>query len=208
MIKLNLITKLSWGFSAMILILSAGCLGISPGSSQVAQYYNLSMASGMLGSGAENDKAIKVGIESISIPSYLNHKEMVIRKNKNHFRYTANNLWAQSPRNAIAYALEKGVGMRLSGDSTVQNVPWTDGFYPDYLIEVSVEDFGGNEEGDVLLKLHWRILTAETGEKIDEGMFDLKDRVWGNKDYPELVAELSDGLTLVAAEIADALSAL
>ena len=156
----------------------AGCLG---GPSGPTNFYMLSALSpspaGTLTATAEG--RIRIGLETVVVPEYLNRNEIVVNLDNTVYRLAEFNQWAEPLNDNLTRVLEENLTNLLRGDSIDVFLASDSSIPADYRLEVDVLRLDGNLGGQVALISQWALLETEDGGLI----------LMRRSEYQELAAD-------------------
>lgn len=179
-----------------------GCIG---GKSKDSKFYVLSpfpdSKTGKQAAAFESDVA--VGIGPIDLPQYLNRPEIVTRASPNQLDLAEFDRWADSLRQNFSRTLTENLSFLLSTHH-VAVFPW-DGATPiDYQVEVEVNRFEGDADGNAVLTARWSIFGKDGRELLVRKRSHFSEPA-GAGDYEALVSAMSRTLANLSREIATAI---
>jgi hypothetical protein len=138
----------------------AGCLG---GPSAPTNFYMLSpLSSPQAGtSPATAEARIRIGLETVVVPEYLNRNEIVINLDNTAYQLAEFNQWAEPLSDNLTRVLAENLTNLLRDDS-IDIFLASDSSIPlDYRLEVDVVRLDGNLGDQVTLIAQWALLEAE-----------------------------------------------
>jgi uncharacterized lipoprotein YmbA len=98
----------------------------------------------------------------VTLPTYLDRRELVTRLASNQVRVEDLELWAEPLRDAVPRTLERDLGALL-GEGTVQRLPWTAAAPPALVATVDVRRFEKTANRTVELTASWTIADGRAG---------------------------------------------
>lgn len=147
-----LLTTLCLTASVSIL---AGC-----GTSPPTKYYLLSSGAEELVPGPAQRELV-VGVGPVTLPSYLDRREMVSRTGSNELNVAALHQWAEPLQENFARVLGEDLGRRLGTDQIIR-LPakrfMRRALRIDYQVVIGVERFERMPDGGAVLDVRWMIL--------------------------------------------------
>jgi uncharacterized protein len=190
-----------------LLTVLSGCIG---GTSPPAKFYTLAQMeadSAPVKSGA--DCIVLVG--PVSIPDYLDQRQIVTRSGSNELVINEFNRWGGSFDSEITHALVAGISKQLASRNAAV-LPWKAGAIfsagNSYRMPVQIERFDGSPGGSVVLILRWEIVAKgkDKEEAFRFGETTIIEKVDGT-DYEALVAAMQRALGKAGKEMADGIIA-
>lgn len=174
----------------VILILSA-CGGKEP------QYYVLNP---VYGTASTSPKyiALRLGIDEITIPEYLDKPELAIYYTANRSALDENHQWAEELKYNVRRVIKTNLSTFLPG-AIVENAPWDIKFKPNYQLDVDISQFNVNIDGKSVLAAEYVIYHDNAPLK--------KYRVFYSEIIPvvnaaTIVCSMNKNLTLLTRHIA------
>jgi uncharacterized lipoprotein YmbA len=194
-----------------LLILSVACGMLSAlsgcfGSSQSSRFYTLTVPaerSGPVSTGL--DRAVAVG--PVTIPEYLDRKQIVTRSGSNEIFLAEFDRWGGSLDGEITRALVAGLSDRLNsrhfavfprGSTSLAESS------VEYRIPVSIVRFDGTPGGKVVLDATWGVLVK--GDSREESLFATESTITEDvkgRGYDALVAAMGKAVERLGNEMAD-----
>ena len=174
----------------------AGCLG---GPSAPTNFYMLSPLSpsqaGTTAATAEGH--IRIGLETVVVPEYLNRTEIVVNLDNTVYQLAEFNQWAEPLSDNLTRVLEENLTNLLRDDSIAVFLSSDSSIPPDYRLEVDILRLDGNLGDQVTLVAQWALLEGEED--------DLK--LMRRSEYQEPAADKTyKGLVLAQSRTVDKLS--
>jgi uncharacterized lipoprotein YmbA len=155
----------------------AVCLGLaSCAISDPTQYFTLAQApaptaertatASTAESGVGQTTNVSVGVGPISIPTYLDRRQIVIRTGTDQLELSAFHRWAEPLEDGMARILAEEIAARVPTERVV-TFPWRGvaARAIQYQVVVTVVRFDGLQGGDVTLDTRWRILDPDGKEQ-------------------------------------------
>ncbi len=105
------------------------------------------------------------GLGPITLPAYLDRREIATRVSATEVTYSRTGRWAEPLAVTVETALLQNLSERLPSDNVVA-YPWTGGAQVDYQIAVSVQQFEPDTSGNGLLHARWLITDPRSGERL------------------------------------------
>lgn len=143
----------------------AGCLG---GPSAQTNFYMLSpltpSLSGTATAAAEGD--IRIGLETVVVPEYLNRNVIVVNLDNTVYRLAEFSQWAEPLGNNLTRVLAENL-TNLLRNELIDVLLTSDSSIPmDYRLEVDVLRLDGNLGGQAALVVRWALLGTEEDDLI------------------------------------------
>lgn len=180
----------------------AGCFGTSPKS----RFYTLTPAETRVASEAKgHDTAVAIG--PVTIPDYLNRKQIVTRSGRNEIIVAEFDRWGGSLDGEITNVLVANVASRINSMG-IAVFPWRDA-HPanvrkEYRIPVRVARFDGTPGEKVVLNATWGVYVK--GEKQENCQFSTESTITeevNGRGYDALVAAMGNAVEKLGKEVAD-----
>ena len=184
-----------------LVFFQAGCLG--PGKNPPTRFYVLSsLYSGETAIDPVADMAdVAIGVGPVEFPKFLDRPQIVTRKSEHRVSVSEFHRWAGSFSEDFLRVLAKNISMLLPADRVVA-YPWADHFSPSFRIPLTVEQFDGRFEGDVVLNVAWSVRRQkDTNEPVIKHT-RIKESV-SAEDYEALVAAQSRAIGTLSRAIVD-----
>ena len=196
--------------SSLVLLGSSGCFSLGQGEVQPTLYYTLEPVDLSPAGGAASNDPFVVGLERIEVPSYLDRREIVVRTGDNELRYTERHLWAERPSDSLQRLLSMNIERQASMTTEVHSLPWPDHSDPEWVVQLNIESFEGQERPstELLLEATWTIQSTEDGTIAKQGHYRASNLDWRKGNYSSLARGLSQGLTDLGRLIAKDLEAI
>ena len=190
---------------AAIIFLSmalAGCLG---GPSPATNFYMLSpLSSSRTGaSAAPHEDRIRIGLEKVAMPEYLNRNEIVFNLDNTVYQLAEFNQWAEPLSNNLTRVLEENLTRLLQGDSLDIFLAAESSIPLDYRLEVDVLRLDGNLGDQVTLTAQWALLEAGEDDLVLMRRSEYREQP-GDNTYKELVLAKSRTVEKLSRDIAAA----
>ncbi len=148
-----------------------------------------------------------IGISRIEIPSYLDRPQMVTAISPNELQYNEFNRWGEPLDQGIIETLRQNLTAQLGIDK-VSAFPWMQNFPRDYNVQVVIQNFEAHSyRNEVVLRTVFRIeKLADKRETILVSERVYTQPIPGESmDYDAVVKALSNTLTRLSADLAEAL---
>jgi uncharacterized lipoprotein YmbA len=198
--------------AALGLLASAGCNVVPPPQADSTRFFVLSGSELPLLAAAQAPAGtLRIGIRTVRLESYLDHKEMVVRTGANEIRFEDFRRWADP----LDSALTRIVRSRLLLAPAVAQVyaePFPVDQARDFDVAIDVIRFEGAAGADgkysASMAAVIEISTAGPGSKIvSRKLFEAPADGWDGKDFDRLAALLRGDVDLLAQEVASELPA-
>ena len=179
------------GLAFVTLGLLTGCITLDPVADNTRYY----LLSGPSESSADSPDALRIGLQPLALPAYLDRREIVIRQSGSEIVYQDGHRWADG----LAATLERSLIQHLQAHekvSEVDSAPWTDGDF-DRTLTLHIEECQGNSDGQARLTASWKI---DPANQRNRATFT---GTYSTDDIPGLVDELG----ILAAQLAEAIQA-
>lgn len=147
-----------------------------------------------------NPRDLRVGIQDIELPRYLDRPQIVTRASANRLELAELHQWGAPLRRAVPGILAENLARLLPSDLVLVS-PWGRSFVPDFQVVVEVRRFEGSLGGESELAARWRIL-GRAGEEVGFGSSRIIEP--SGPDYESLVAAQSRLVGALSREIAEA----
>lgn len=192
---------------ALVNLVLAGCIG---GTSKPSRFYTLNpvkpaVVDGMDGSAQAGTPEASIGILPVEIPDYLDRSEIVTRTKTNELQLSDFDRWGGDLRSDIARVLAE----TLSGQYPEKRVAIITGrriLPAEYRVAVNVTRFDAIPGENVWLQAHWSVI-GEHGDVLARRDSNLNVPLRG-RDYPSIVAAMSDAVDRLGNQIAGVLKPL
>ncbi len=183
-----------------------GCFGTSPSS----RFYTLSQRESR-GSSADRVLDVLVKIGPVSIPSYIDRRQIVTRNGQNMLEIGEFERWGGSLDDEIIWLLVNDLSERLATRKVIV-VPWRSIALADapkvYRIPFSIDRFDGELGGTVVLKASWGLVLKDgKQEKVLVARESTIHEAVGGKGYDALVAAMGKAVGRLGEEMADVILA-
>jgi len=184
----------------------SGCFGTSPSS----RFYTLSQRESR-GSSADRVVDVLVKIGPVSIPSYIDRRQIVTRNGQNMLEIAEFERWGGSLDDEIVWLLVNDISERLATRRVIV-VPWRSIALADaptvYRIPFSIDRFDGEFGGTVVLKASWGLVLKDgKQEKVLVARESTINEAVGGKGYDALVAAMGKAAGRLGKEMADVILA-
>ncbi len=142
-----------------------------------------------------------VFVRRVDVPAYLATGRLVTMKGGIQVDYAATARWAEPLDQGVARAVAED----LSRNSRIRAYGFSPGaslMGQKYDVWIRLERFEGTGDGEVILRGHWAVSTADSSAPIASRTVDIRRRGWKPGDYPGLVRLLSKEVAEMSREIA------
>lgn len=200
---------LASGAAGCVLVMLSGCFSIVGNGSQSLAYYTLEPVAGP-STELNAEESLVVGLGRLTVPDYLDRKEIVVRTGSNRLRYTNVNLWAERSRESVSRVLALNIVRQSNEPVQVHPLPWSDYVNPEYIVRVEIHALEGQEtpEPQVLVDISWAIQSMPARATLKENNYRSREISWTPSDYSELAEKLSTELAVVGRMISMDLAAI
>ncbi|MEW6269291.1 MAG: PqiC family protein [Thermodesulfobacteriota bacterium] len=180
-----------------------GCSALLAPRTEPMQLFVLGAApaDGAGSSGSAGGGSTSIGLGPVTLPGYLDRREIVTRVAPNQLRLSQNEQWAEPLLENVRSVLAQDLAARLGG-ATVATFPWAGGFRPDYRVRVDVTRFEPTSAGTAELAARWQVLA---GSDVVAARDSSISRPIGDGGTAAAVAALGQALGDLASEIAAAI---
>jgi uncharacterized lipoprotein YmbA len=182
----------------LIVFLLAAC-----STTPAVRYYTLNPFSEMQPdiSRAVSGDTLAIGVGPVEFPRFLDRPQIVTRKSQNRVEVSEFHRWAGSFSEDFSRVLAKNISMLLPADR-VAAYPWADRFSPSFRIPLTVEQFDGRFEGDVVLNVAWSVWNQKDANGPVIKHTRIKEPV-SAEDYEALVAAQSRAIATLSRAIVE-----
>lgn len=199
---MGITTQLKCAAVLWLVVLLAGCAGMSP---RVNFYVLTADAGPVTGvAGSCSSQAISVG--PVNWPRYLDQPRIVTRVGSNRLEENEFNRWGGSLEDEFVRITIKNLSGLLQSELVV-NYRRSSRYAPVYRVEMDVLRFDGALGGDVVLEVKWNVIAEATG-KIELVTTSSIQKGTSGPDYEALVNASSMALAQLSEEIAIQLAQL
>lgn len=195
----NLFACLSAAAACAALATLAGCALLAPRNEPI-RYFVLTPSPPGTGS-ASAGSDLTIGLGPVTLPGYLDRREIVTRVAPNQVRLAQNEQWAEPLAENVRTVLAQDLATRLGGANVVV-FPWLGAFRPDCRVRIDVTRFDATAAGTAELAARWQVVCGS-------GVLAARD-AWISRPIngggtEAAVAALSEALGDLASEIAVAI---
>jgi uncharacterized lipoprotein YmbA len=193
------------GAAGMVAVLS-GCFGTSPAS----RFYTLTPGESR-GVSAEQGVDVVVRVGPVSLPSYLERRQIVTRNGRNGIEIAEFERWGGSLDDEIIRLLVNVLSQRLAGRG-ISVVPWRSTDLVDaptvYRIPFSIDRFDGKPGETVVLNASWAVvMKKDNRENVLIARESSISEAVGGKGYDALVTAMGKAVERFGKEIFDSIAA-
>ncbi len=146
----------------LISLAASGCLKLKPVEDPV-RYFLLTPVEAPASAESAPQNRLAVGIERVTVPSYLSRPWMVVRTGPTEIRYSDYHKWGEHPDQGIQRVLAENLGRWLGPDVSVYLNPWRKDSV-DVELRLTIQQFDANEQGQVVLEAQWQWGGTRTGD--------------------------------------------
>jgi uncharacterized lipoprotein YmbA len=182
----------------------AGCNLVQPAQDDPTRYFVLSDPSAQAAQ-APAPGAVRIGLCTVKVESYLKKREMVVRTGDNEVQFQDYRRWAEPVDAAISRVLR----LRLLGAPGVAQVsaePFPIGQDRDFDVAVEIRTFEGSAtaSGKYAASLSATIEISTAGDNprvVARKVFTAPEAAWDGRDYDRLAQLLSSDVSALGDEI-------
>jgi uncharacterized protein len=182
----------------------AGCNIVQPAQDDPTRYFVLSDPSAQAAQ-APAPGAVRIGLCTVKVESYLKKREMVVRTGDNEVQFQDYRRWAEPVDAAISRVLR----LRLLGAPGVAQVsaePFPIGQDRDFDVAVEIRTFEGSAtaSGKYAASLSATIEISTAGDiprVVARKVFTAPEAAWDGRDYDRLAQLLSSDVSALGDEI-------
>jgi uncharacterized protein len=182
--------------AALISLFLIGCATVEP----LPNFFLLSNASAGKARSAKSG-GIGVFVRRVDVPAYLAQGRLVTMKGGIQVDYATTARWAEPLDQGVARAVADDLGR----NSRIRAYGFSPGAAPmehSYDVWIRLERFEGTDAGEVILRGHWAVSTADSSAPIGGRTVDIRRHGWRPEDYAGLVRLLSQEVAEMSREIA------
>jgi uncharacterized lipoprotein YmbA len=182
-----------------IVAIFGGCLGSRP-----SRYYLLSSSSSSV---KHNEKKhLKIGINTIKFPDYLQRSPIVTNLNPNQLNIAEFDRWAEPLSDNFSRILAENL-VKLIPTDNVMVFPWAEMNGFDFRITMEVRQFQLYAPSPVILEAYWQITGKDHRHSIENRRSEIRTEVKA-PDYDTIVSAMSESVEVLSKEIADSINVL
>ncbi len=190
-------TKLYTATTLLVILLS-GCVGTPS-----VQFYVLETLSQAAPSPIPTDKQRLIGIGPISIPTLLEHQQIVTRSSDNTVQIAEFQQWASPLQDNLLQALTRNLST-LQPNNIVRAYPWNIHGTVDLQVIVDIVRFDTTPGESANLEANWTVKNEATHAVLKSG-HSVINRPMADSSYPGTVKTLSKILGEFSQELSSAL---
>jgi uncharacterized lipoprotein YmbA len=192
--------------AGLMVVAGAGCVSILSPQPDRSKFFVLTPSADSAPPASGAAAGPSIGLGPVRLPPYLDRDEIARRVDPNQVQYSQTDRWAEPLESNFRRVLQRDLAGRLS-DAQFVGYPWFRTTSIDYRIEVEVEHFEGNQNGDVNLIADWTIKDGKTG-KLLVSQHSAIDKPSKGAASPAVVAALSSSVDELSDQIATAMRGL
>lgn len=191
---------------------SIACVGVlnffGCGTSQPSHFYLLRALSPASASGLSDTKpsSRSLGLGPVTLPKYLDRPQIVTTTGAHEVELAEFHKWAEPLSENVSNVLAENLSALLSTDR-IEQYPWKSSTPVDYQIVVDVLQFDGTRGGEAVLVAWWRLVGDDEKTIITTKKTSFTQHPT-SQEYEALVEAMSQNLTGLSREIAQAIKAL
>lgn len=184
----------------MLAIIAMGCSGTSPRSN----YYLLSVVNSDSTDKFinTNEGGVILGIGPVSLPEYIDRRQVVTRTSQNEITFSEFERWAEPLRNSFIRVFKENLAVLVNTDD-IFIYPWAQGAGVEYIITADVIRFDAVPADSAVLEVRWSLWRGN-----DRMMLINKKSLFKtplkSSQYDVLVAAMSSSLNEFSREVATA----
>jgi uncharacterized protein len=144
---------------------------------------------------------ISVFVRRVDVPAYLAQGRLVTMRGGIQVDYATTARWAEPLDQGVARAVAEDLGR----NARIRAYGFSPGAAPieqKYDVWIRLERFEGTDTGEVILRGHWAVSTADSSTPIAGRTVDIRRNGWQPGDYSGLVRLLSEEVAEMSREIA------
>lgn len=183
----------NWILSLSLALLLSAC-----GSTPRSSYYMLSAET----AATLGNTGPSLGIGPVTVPEYLQRREMVLNRNSNQLELADYHRWAEPLDAGILRVMALNLAIELDTQQ-VQAYPWRRDYHPDYSVTISVVQFA-MQGGKAELVAEWTLQAPAANTTISRKISQLSTTA-DNSEPSSVAAAYSDLLKQLAQQIASAI---
>jgi len=139
-----------------------------------------------------------IGLRLMTIPAFMDRPHITERLGDNEVRISQFNRWAGSLTANISQVMAENLAADMHGARIIR-FPWSRARAPSTVVQLSIQRFDGETEGQVFLKAAWNVTSSQTDRTQHSGEYSTLAEGSG---YTGLVFAMSELLTELSADIA------
>jgi uncharacterized lipoprotein YmbA len=190
---------------ATALLAAAGCSIVPEAKTDPMRFYVLATAAA---GAAPNASAPTVQLREVELASYLRSRPMVVRRGENEVEFREFARWGEPLEAGIARVVREELLARGAAGAVLTAGARRESAKIDATLTVRVLACEGAVGGAVAFRAIWELAPANPESKLPaaRGDFRAADLRWDGKSEAALAAQLSKGVSALAAEIATELA--
>lgn len=198
----TILARLCTAAACAALVALTGCSLLAPRNEPV-QFFVLAASPPDAGSPSAGSRADRptIGLGPVTLPGYLDRREIVTRVAPNQVRLSQNEQWAEPLAENVRSVLAQELASRLGG-ATIVIFPWLGSFRPDYRVRIDVTRFEPTVAGTAELAARWQVLSGRDVLAARDARISRPITGGGTE---AAVAALGETLSDLASEIAGAI---
>lgn len=183
-------------------VLLAGCAG----TSQPSRFYLLSTLpeADAASYAAADEHGVALGIGPVGVAQHLDRPQIIRRESRNKLELSEFDRWAEP----VQANLTRVLALNLAHLVSTQRIyihPWPRATKVDYQIVVYVWRFDADEQGQVVLRAHWMVQSADGKTVYVQRIADITEKVPPG-DYEAMAEAQSRALGELSRQIAEVIS--
>jgi uncharacterized lipoprotein YmbA len=140
-----------------------GCSPLAP-RPDLSKFFLLAPISGETAA-ATAHKSLAIGVGPIDFPDYLCHPDVVTRTSPTEIDISTNNFWGEPLDNNFKRVLRQNLAQLLNTQK-IEEYPWPRNTKIDYQVEVDVQRFEKESDGQSQLTALWIIKDGQSGKDL------------------------------------------
>lgn len=206
-----------WLLLGALLLTSAGCFKLGRTQPTLQQYVlggGTARAADVPPMGGSAAAGLAIGVRRLDLATYLAIPAVVVRRGESRIVLSEFHRWAED----LDHGINRVLAAYLARQPAVRSVdvaPWPVRSDHDYLLQLHVTRFEGVAPedtaavaGSVHVQAGWEITQRRTGLVRARGATDFREAGWRVDDYAALIVLLDNGLSVLAADVAQCLARL
>ncbi|KTD53757.1 hypothetical protein Lsan_4167 [Legionella santicrucis] len=141
---------------------------------------------------------LQLGIDDITIPAYLEKPQVMLSYSPNRVELEEYHQWAQALDKNIKSVISTNLASLLPG-AIVESSPWNVKFKPDYQLQIDIEQFTIDMQGNSILRAEFILYNENNIVKKKDFYYRLKVH---NITIENLIASMNNNLTHLTQDIA------
>ena len=103
------------------------------------------------GHATQTTNPVRIGIDSITLPEYLDHSQLIVFVSPHQSKLYENKQWAEPLDTNVKRVIQTNLSNRLPR-AAIQLAPWSSDFFPQYHLRVDVTQFKVDTQGNSFLQ--------------------------------------------------------